>query len=136
MAVGSDHTDRELEETSILKSKQVYPNIISSSVWRYRELLDHWDELMLRSWTGVGRQKIYQEAPLAALMRPEELLERVKSLVEGDLTGTVIYSGTVAANENLSFTDFFEVELADPKTQKSLACAYVIRPIRWFKGEL
>ncbi len=46
VAAGSDHTDRELEKTSITFAKQVCPNVLSPEVWRYadvRELLgsDH-----------------------------------------------------------------------------------------------
>ena len=52
---------------------------------------------MLRAWVGEGRTRLFQEAPLAALMRPEELIERARGLVDGDPVGTVFFLGTVAA---------------------------------------
>jgi hypothetical protein len=136
VGVGSDHTDRDLEGFSILKSKQVYPNMLSRRVWRYDEVIDHWDELLLRAWVGEGRAELFQEAPLAALMRPEDLVRRVEDLVEGDLEGTVFFLGTVAAKKTITFADVFECELSDPRSGTVLVCTYRAAPIRWFKGVL
>ncbi len=33
VGLGSDHTDRKLEETDIPRSKQVCPNVLSKTVW-------------------------------------------------------------------------------------------------------
>ena len=33
VGVGSDHTDRVLERTSLAKSKQICKNVVSSRVW-------------------------------------------------------------------------------------------------------
>ena len=136
VTVGSDHTDRDLEGFSILKSKQVYPNMVARKAWRYEEVADRWDELMLRAWVGEGRRRLFQEAPLAALMRPEDLLARARALVEGDPEGTVFFLGTVAAREHITFADYFECELADAATGDTLVCAYRVRPIGWFKGRI
>jgi len=136
VTVGSDHTDRDLEGFSILKSKQVYPNVVGRSAWRYDEVVDHWDDIMLRAWVGEGRSRLFQEAPLAALMRPEELIGRARGLVDGDPVGTVFFLGTVAAKEKIIFADYFECELDDPVTQRTLVSAYRAVPIAWFKGEL
>lgn len=136
VSVGSDHTDRDLEGFSILKSKQVYPNVVGDAAWRYEEVLDHWDALMLRAWIGEGRSRLFQEAPLAALMRPEELIDRARVLIDGDPTGTVFFLGTVAAKEKIEGTDYFECELSDEATGDALVCAYRAAPISWFKGRL
>jgi 2-keto-4-pentenoate hydratase/2-oxohepta-3-ene-1,7-dioic acid hydratase in catechol pathway len=126
VAVGSDHTDRKLEITSIPKAKQLSPNFISSSVWLFEDVKEQWDEIELRSWIGRGRDTLYQEATLAAFMRPEELLERVKALLGGNLEeGTVIFSGTVGALvKGMPFSDSFEVELLDRNKNRSLTCDY------------
>ncbi|HHY30091.1 MAG TPA: DUF2848 family protein [Syntrophaceticus sp.] len=126
VAVGSDHTDRKLEITSIPKAKQLSPNFISSSVWLFEDVKEQWDEIELRSWIGRGRDTLYQEATLAAFMRPEELLERVKALLGGNLEeGTVIFSGTVGALvKGMPFSDSFEVELLDRNKNRSLTCGY------------
>lgn len=136
VTVGSDHTDRDLEGVSILKSKQVYPNVVAGAAWRYEEILDHWDSLMLRAWIGQGRTRLFQEAPLAALMRPEELIDRARALIDGDPSGTVFFLGTVAAKEKIEGTDYFECELKDEASGEALVCAYRASPISWFRGTL
>ncbi len=127
VGAGSDHTDRNLEATSIIKSKQICPNVISSIVWPYEEVKEVWDELVLRSWVEKGGQRIlYQQAKLASIMSVDDIISFVRSqVVDGNLEGTVIYSGTVAAlNDKIIYGDSFEVELHNPQTNDSLWCRY------------
>lgn len=132
VAAGSDHTDREMEKNSILKAKQMYPNIISRAVWRLDDVLDHWDDVMLRAWVGKERKELYQEAGLSALLGPMEIMERVNLLVKGDLDGTVIYSGTVATIGEIAFSDCFELELADGVRKQTLSCRYSVNLMNRF----
>jgi hypothetical protein len=136
VAAGSDHTDRVLEQISIPKAKQFYPNFISREVWRLSEIRDHFDKIILRSRVEHdGRKVIFQEAPLAALISPDDLLERVKKIT-GDTEGLVIYSGTVAAKADLDCTPVFEAELDDPVTARKLTCGYRLEPVTaWFRGK-
>lgn len=137
VAVGSDHTDRKLEEVDIPKAKQVYPNTISKAVWKLSEVEGHWDEIMLRSRVEhEGKIVVYQEAPLAALLAPRDLLERVKNLTELDsLDGLVIYSGTVAAKIDVDYSPSFESELEDPRRKLKLQNSYRLIPVtNWFKN--
>ena len=132
----SDHTDRKLEEVSILKSKQIYPNVVGTSAWRLENLLDHWDSIFMRSWvTKDGKEVLYQEAPLSTLMEPNELIGRVKALLcrTEDLNGLMIFSGTVAALFELAYSPTFRVTLEDPEKGRALNCYYTMRPISdWF----
>ena len=50
IGVGSDHTDRKLEVDSIIKAKQMCPNVISPVVWLYEEIKPVWDDLEMKSW--------------------------------------------------------------------------------------
>ena len=136
VTVGSDHTDRSLEGFSIIKSKQVYPNVVARKAWRYEEVRAHWDQILLRAWVGAGRDRLFQEAPLAALMQPEDLIDRARALIDGDPTGTVFFLGTVAAKSQITFADVFECELADPVTGDAMACTYRSLPVAWFKGSI
>ncbi len=132
VAVGSDHTDRKLEITSIPKAKQLCPNFISSAVWMFDDVKEHWDEIEMRSWIGKDRETLYQEATLAAFMRPEELLERVRVLCGGGLEeGAAIFSGTVGALvKGMPFSKHFEAELRDRKSGRSLTCGYTLQVLR------
>jgi len=127
VAVGSDHTDRELEKHSIPMSKQIYFNVIAPKVWRYEDVKGHWDDLILRAWVEEsGQRQLYQEARLEQLIRSEELIEKVQARVAGDLRGAVIYSGTLPTiGGGLCFSSHFEMELIDEHIWKShQACLF------------
>lgn len=137
VALGSDHTDRELETVNIPKSKLVYPNIISRRVWSYSNIKDHWDQIEIRCWLGENKEIVYQDATLAAIMSPEQFMEPLKELVGGDLEGLAFFSGTVAAlTEGIAYSDRVSGELVDPVLNKKLEISYRVKPITWFKGEI
>ncbi|MEM3432554.1 MAG: DUF2848 family protein [Candidatus Methanomethyliaceae archaeon] len=133
VGVGSDHTDRELERSSILKAKQICPNVVSSEVWRYADVKGHWDELVLRSWVlKNGEKTLYQEATLGELLAPEELIsiiQRRMKLGGGNaLENTVIFSGTVPLRPGKILSgDGFEAELYDPIRKETLRCKYSVK---------
>lgn len=130
VAAASDHTDRALEEESIPVSKQACPKVISSRVWRYSEIKEHWDELMMEARTPAEADDLYQAGSVATLLHPDDLLERVRVRFGEDLTGTVIFSGTLASLAgDFVFSDSFSAQLRDPVTSDSLAATYSIRDV-------
>lgn len=136
IAVGSDHTDRELEKHSIWMSKQVCPNVISQQLWDYSSIKDHWDKIRLKSWVKVGgEKKLYQSGTLSELLRVEDLLGKVRDrLNDQSTTNMIIYSGTIPVLfDHLIFSDYFEARLVDEKKGCELACEYTIRSIRRLK---
>jgi len=137
VGVGSDHTDRELEVASIIKSKQICPNLISRHVWDLKEARKDWDEMILRSWVkdDKGMKILYQEAPLSKMMTPEDLMAFVKNKMDDkNLDGVVIYSGTIPIlTEETNYNNYFEVELFNPKTGKKLGLTYGIKVLDYLK---
>jgi len=136
VGAGSDHTDRDLEASSIIKAKQICPNVISSVVWPYEEVKQVWDALVLRSWVERGGQRIlYQQTKLASIMSAEDIISFVRSKVkDGDLDGTVIYSGTISAlGGKIICGEGFEVELHNSQTNDSLWCRYKVRLLDYLK---
>lgn len=133
LGVGSDHTDRGLEEISVAKAKQLCPKPISKKVWPLESVRGRWDQLVLRSWVWrEGSKSLYQEATLDLLMTPEDLIDRVRTLLGVGLSGTAIYSGTVAPLAGrLAFSEFFEAQLVDQAMKRALKCAYFVEPITW-----
>ena len=138
VGVGSDHTDRELESVSIIKSKQVCPNLMSNRVWNLKDVRKDWDDILLRSWvrSHQGEKVLYQHAPLSAILAPEELMAFVKNrLDDGNLDGVVIFSGTVGIlPEKINFGNYFEAELSNPRTGRKLSCAYTVRILNYLRG--
>jgi len=130
ITVGSDHTDRELEQFSVEKSKQACPNVLASCLWSVTEVLEHWDQIQLRAWsTKDGTRVIYQDDTLAALLPYSILLDFVRSKVAHNLDGIPIFSGTIATLEGLIFADIFEMEMVDPILNRSIRHKYNIRPL-------
>jgi hypothetical protein len=135
VAAGSDHTDRKLEAHSIPMAKQICPNLISRELWLLDDVLAGWDGIMLRGWvTADGKRTLYQEAPLASLMGPKDLLGFVRSKVADGLDRAVVYSGTISAlGGRFIFGERFEVELFNAATNDRLSLGYDIRPMDFIK---
>ena len=138
VGVGSDHTDRELETVSIIKSKQICPNVMSNRVWELKEVRKNWDGIMLRSWVknDQGGRVLYQESSLSVMLSPEDLMEFIrKKMDDGRLDGVMIFSGTVPIlAERPNYNDYFEVELFCPELRKRLGCSYKVNVLRYLSG--
>ncbi|MEW6081012.1 MAG: DUF2848 family protein [Bacillota bacterium] len=134
VTVASDHTDRTLERVDMLASKALCPNVLAPVAWRYEEVQGHWDEIMIRSWIGEGRRTLRQEAPLAAIMAPGDLMAEVARSVKGPLEGVVILSGTVASRgEGSGVAGFFEFEMEDPRLGRRISWGYRITRTDWYR---
>ncbi|WP_339062097.1 DUF2848 domain-containing protein [Tepidibacillus marianensis] len=131
VTVGSDHTDRNLENYSVPKSKQACPNVIPPEVWKFDDVKDHWDELELECWvTKGGKRDLYQKAKLAALLSPDEWSETFDRLSVAE-DGNIFYSATVNTVGNmLVFGDQYEIELKDPVLNKSIKHAYHVEVLQ------
>jgi hypothetical protein len=131
VGIGSDHTDRKLEETDIPRAKQVCPNIVSPVVWDLQDVSDHWDDLVMACTVEKGGEEIlYQKGAVGLLMSPAELLAFVGKKVTGPLTDMVIFSGTVKMQTpEFVFADRFAGSLTDPVLDRKLSFAYSIHPM-------
>jgi hypothetical protein len=125
VGLGSDHTDREHEAIDVAMSKGFCPKPICQRVWRYADIREHWDELVIRAWvTEHGDRRLYQESQLSAFLTVDDLLASVRGAGHADLRGAVVFGGTVATRGGLSFGSRFEIELYDPRLDRSLRHAY------------
>ena len=112
-------------------SKQVCPKPVSAEVWRYADVRERWDKLLLRSWVGDrGREVRYQEGRMAALLRPEDLLAMLRRRLGDAVDNAAIYTGTIPLiGGKFAHKPFFTAELYDEETGRSLACAYRVRVV-------
>jgi hypothetical protein len=125
VTVASDHTDRTLEVHDITLSKQACAKPLSNRCWRFNEVEDHWDRLILRSFaTTDGIEQLYQEASVAELLHPRDLLAKIGGPFDH---GSVLFGGTVPVKGVVHGAELFRVELHDPMLDRSLACEYQIR---------
>lgn len=125
VTIGSDHSDRDLEKTSVPWAKQVYPNVVAREVWDYDEVKDHWDDIMMRCWVWKdGVRTLYQEGKVAEILSPEELIAEVKAIAGDDLESCTIFSGTLPTIGGMICGDRYDMELEDPKLGRKLATQY------------
>jgi len=135
VGLGSDHTDRGFEAHSVQLSKQLCRKPMADTIWSYDELIDHWDELILRAHiVEHGERVLYQEGTLAALRHPDELMAtyRAERGEQGDMplpVGTALFCGTVSAKGGIRPSGRFEMELEDPVNARTLRHAITIETL-------
>jgi hypothetical protein len=131
VGLGSDHTDRHLEETDIPRSKQICPNLMSRTVWPLEEVERHWDDLIMSAHVVKGGKDIpYQKGRLGLLMNPAELMTFVKSKIGGPLQHLIIFSGTMGMlTGEFVFGESFSAELVDEKINRRLEISYGVKAL-------
>ncbi|MGB0629448.1 MAG: DUF2848 domain-containing protein [Alphaproteobacteria bacterium] len=130
IGVGSDHTDREVETYSVPVSKQMCLKPVSKSVWRYADVADHFDDLLLRGWaTENGEKNLYQDGGVTAMRPPEEL---IGLYLPGETVlpaGMAMYCGTLAAIGGIRPAERFDVEIEDPKLGRKISYGYNVNTL-------
>ena len=128
VTVGSDHTDRDVETKSIPGSKQMYAKCLPPECWPFPDLKDHWDRLMLRCWVTRGSQRtLYQEAPLADILDPREMMEKMPREGIDKKEGLALFSGTIPTRGGVIFGDSYELEMEDPVLRRTIQHRYQVR---------
>jgi hypothetical protein len=126
LGVGSDHTDRKAEATGIALSKQLCGKPIGHGLWRFEEVEQHWDSLLLRAIATIdGTEVLYQEGALAALRHPRDLMAR-RPGGPALPPGTLMFCGTLGAIGGIRPARRFAMELHDPVLGRSMRHAYDI----------
>jgi len=135
VGLGSDHTDRALESHGVALAKQLCRKPTAGGLWRFDEVIPHWDQLVLRAHiTEGGERRLYMESALAAVRRPEDLLSAYGAELgqAGDPTlpvGTVMFCGAIGAVGGIRPAPRFEMELEDLVLGRTLRHAYDVRSL-------
>ena len=132
VGLGSDHTDRELAPSSVARAKQICAKPVAGRVWRYEEVADHWDELVLRAQVPGedGALVDYQRATLGEIMPVDDLLERLAANEDRGLPqGWVLFCGTVPVPSGIRASEFFCMSLTDPRLARDITHGYTIRTL-------
>lgn len=125
VSISSDHTDRKLESVSVAFSKQACIKPVGTTAWRHADVAEYWDELVIRAWIEEnGERVLYQEGTLDSLQNPLDLIQGYT----GGATlpdGTGMTCGTMGAIGGIRPSSVFEMELFDPRRNRSLRHRYV-----------
>jgi hypothetical protein len=124
VTVGSDHTDRKAEMMGIALSKQLCGKVLGSTLWRFEEVADHWDTIVIRSYATIdGQRVLYQEGSFAAICHPTDLVRRYAG-EKGFAANTVMMCGTLGAIGGIRPAARFDMELEDPVLKRRMAHGY------------
>jgi hypothetical protein len=132
VGLGSDHTDRKVESYSVTVSKQMCDKPMSPVLWELEEVIDHWDQMVLRSWAWFdGQRTLYQEGTLDAMLPVKDLIDRGFGR-SGLPDGCAMFGGTFAAKGGIRPSVRFEYELEDPVLKRKITHAYdvIVLPVR------
>jgi hypothetical protein len=130
VGLGSDHTDRAMEAHGVAIAKQLCRKPVAAGLWRFDEVIAHWDRLVLRAHVlEGGERRLYMEALLAAVRRPEDLIrdyatELGQSGDPGLPVGTAMFMGAIGAIGGVRPARRFEMALEDPVLGRTLSHAY------------
>jgi hypothetical protein len=126
VTVGSDHTDRKLEQVSIPWSKQVAPNVVCPVVWRWEDVKDHWDQVSMECWVVHNGEKIrYQHASVSEFWSPVEMREGIRGRVAEDKGPILFLSGTVVTDDGkFKYATEWTLSLDDPVLNRRIEHTY------------
>ena len=128
VGIGSDHTDREAETVGVTLSKQMCDKPVGNAVWRYDEVKEHWDQIIIRSYATIGGEKmLYQEGTVAAMLAPEALIAQFEQ--ETIAPGTAMFCGTLPAIGGVRGSTDFTCELEDPILNRKITAHYDINTL-------
>ena len=124
VGLGSDHTDRAVEVIDVTVSKQMCAKPIAKKLWRYDDIIDHWNDLTLKSYIIVdGKEEEYQEGLVTTMKDPKDLI----ALYTGGkklLPGTLMFCGTLAVSGGVRSADIFQASLIDPILDRKIEFSY------------
>jgi hypothetical protein len=124
IGLGSDHTDRKAETMGIALSKQLCGKVMGPSLWRFEDISQHWDRIVIRSHALIGGERVvYQDGPLAAMRHPDDLIARYGRTLGAN---TIMFCGTLGAKGGIRPAARFEMELDDPVLGRRMTHGYDI----------
>lgn len=129
LTTGSDHTDRGWETVSVAVSKQLCPKPLASAAWPLDTVLDHLDQLALRSWVRDAEQadwQLYQDGTFAQILPLQTLFESsgIRQRHQPN-TWSVMLCGTVPTIGEIRPYREFKFEIHDPVLNRTLGSQYV-----------
>jgi len=122
VGLGSDHTDRKAETMGIALSKQLCGKVMAAILWKYEDVVPHWDSIVIRSHVTIdGVRTVYQEGTLALMRDPYDLMTRYGRAF---VVNTIVFCGTIGAQGGIRPASRFEMELDDPVLKRRMTHAY------------
>lgn len=129
IGVGSDHADKQIESSDIHRSKQLCAKHMCQEIWKWSEVKDHWDQVVLESRYLVnGTEELYQKNIAEIMLRPEKIMESVEEFYHKKISdmNCVIFSGSVPTLGGFRYGEHFRYSLFDPVKRRKIGSEYSI----------
>lgn len=129
IGVGSDHADKQIESLNIQKSKQLCAKHMCKELWKWSEVKDHWDKVVLESRYVInGVEELYQKNIAEVMLRPEKIIQSVESFYNKKISelDCVIFSGSVPTLGGFRYGEHFKYSLFDPVKNRKISSEYSI----------
>lgn len=127
VTVGSDHTDRALEEVDINLSKQICDKPFAQKAWKLNDIIDHWDSLELSSEMYIdGEWKPYQNDKITAIL-PYEEIKSYLNKTGVKLKNGIFFSGTVPLVDGFKYGSKFRMTFNDPIRNDNISTTYEVK---------
>lgn len=128
VGLGSDHTDRQAETFDVTVSKQMCEKPVASTFWRFADVEEYWDEILMRSYIPGQRERVlYQQGKVSSMIAPRDLIAGFKK--DGLTEGTMMFCGTFATIGGIRPAPRFEAEIEDPRTGRRISLSYDIQEL-------
>lgn len=128
LGVGSDHTDRDLERTSVPAAKAGCPKPLGTTIVKMPPdpATWTWDSLSISSTVD---QHPYQNDRLTAIRRPDDLLRQLDKRFDDLGDSVVVYMGTVPLlSDGFISGKTWDITLHLPDLSSELNHTYVVTP--------
>lgn len=132
IGVGSDHADKNIESLNIHKSKQLCAKHMCNEVWKWSEVKDHWDQVVLESRYIVnGVEELYQKNIAEVMLRPENIIQSVEDFYHKKISDfdCVIFSGSIPTLDGFRYGEHFKYSLFDPVKNRKISSEYSIKKL-------
>ncbi|MFS0576828.1 DUF2848 family protein [Sporosarcina sp. 179-K 3D1 HS] len=126
ITVGSDHTDRSLETVDINKSKQICDKPLAQKAWNLKDVVNHWDDLILTSQVMVNDEWVdYQRAKINEIIPLNEIKDFL-SKKGAAMKNSVVFSGTVPLLDGFKYGTGFKMSFIDETRNSEIHAEYAI----------
>jgi hypothetical protein len=120
LGLGSDHTDRELEATSVAASKQACQKPCATSLWDLSTVSDHLDDIIIRAWVWEDDDWVlYQDGTLSQILPLLKLMNASEMPQE-----SAMLCGTFPAINGVRSNNWFQAVMIDPVLNKEIQFEY------------
>ncbi len=120
LGLGSDHTDRQLEATSVAASKQACQKPCAARLWEFDAVADHLDRIAIRSWIYEDDGwRLYQDGTLGQIRPLAQLVES-----SGMAERSAMLCGTFSAIGGVRSAPKFRAATHDPVRKEEIEFEY------------